>query len=276
MKKYQDISAHDFVNFANIFKLKNIFSKRSIEGCSKLGCNQIIKYENQKRSQVPFEKYVYEYESDTYIYYVDKNGNIPVDKWHTSKVFQIRLYNNKVLFQEKWHIYDKLDFKDKVSFLKGSHQQNDIKLDNKNIKFTLFDLKGKCNHNNLKTHMEIYKNTNIKPHFCEKKRSKRRSKRKSKRSRSIGKRKRRSRSKKITNRNQVIKDVLIIGSIECSHCSEANKRAKDKKKIYNFNYIFKEYPTIKEAIEEAQKINKKIDAIPAIFVNGKYQINSPF
>jgi protein-disulfide isomerase len=69
---------------------------------------------------------------------------------------------------------------------------------------------------------------------------------------------------------------MIIGSIQCSHCSDANKKAKEKKKIYNFKYQFKEYPTIKEAIEEAQKFDKKIDAIPAIFINNKYQKSSSF
>ena len=317
MKKYQDISAHDFVEFVNIFKLENIFSNHDINKCSKLGCNQIIKYENQRMTQIPFKKYVYEYEADTYIYYVDKNGDttkskmkylkalnkgglellqnltlgsncaIPVEKWHTSKVFQIKLYNNKVFYLEKWYIYDKLNFKDKLDFLQGFHQPKDIILHDRNIKFKLFDINGKCSHDNLKTHMKIYENKDkdIKPHFCKKKR---------RRSRSIGKvkiskRRKNRRSnrqykkprqyKKHADKNiikNIIKEVLIIGSTECSHCSVANKKAKDKKKLYKFKYIFKEYQTIKEAIDQAQKINKEINSIPAIFLNGKYHKNSPF
>jgi hypothetical protein len=331
MKKYQDVSAHDFVEFANIFKLENIFSKHKIEGCSKLGCNQIVKYENQRMSQIPFEKYVYEYESDTYVYYVDKNGDtskskmkyldalkkgglellenltigsncvIPVEKWHTAKVFQIRLYNNKVMYQGRMHIYDKLSFDDKLGFLKGPHQQKDIVLSDRIIKFKLFDLKGKCTHSSLKTHMKIYENKDIVPHFCKKKKStkrRRRSMGKSRRSRRSRKsqRSRRSRKsrksrkprksrksrksrklrKRFGSKKTSIKDVMIIGSKECSHCGEADKRAREKKKVYNFKYTFKEYPTIKEAIEEAQKIDKSIDAIPAFFLNGVYKEKAPF
>ncbi len=306
MKKYQNISAHDFVEFANIFKLENIFSKHKVAGCSKLGCNQIVKYENHRMSQIPFEKYVYEYESDTYVYYVDKNGNttksktkyynalkkgglellqnltigsncaIPVEKWHTSKVFQIRLYNNKVLYQGKMHIYDRLNFDDKLAFLKGPRQQQDIVLSDRTIKFKLFELKGKCSHSNLKTHMKIYENKNTVPNFYKKKsRKNRRSPRRRRKSRSMGKKKSPKRKSKKRTRSKdkkklAIKEVMIIGSTQCPHCSEADKKAKAKKKIYNFSYMFKEYPTIKEAIDEAQKIDKSIDAIPAIFINNKY------
>lgn len=314
MKKYQDISAHDFVEFANIFKLENIFTTHRISSCSKLGCNQIIKYENQRMTQIPFEKYVYEYESDTYIYYVDKNGNttksrikyldalkkggskllqnltigsncaIPVEKWHTAKVFQIGLYNNKVMYQGKWHVYDRLNFDDKLAFLKGPHQQKDIALSDRSIKFKLFDIKGNCSHDSIKTHMKIYETDDIKPHFCKKK-SKNGSKRKVRhRRRSMGRKQRsKSRSKRRSRRSrrserkkQEIKEIMIIGSVECPHCSEADKRAKEKKKIYKFKYTFNEYPTIKEAIDHAQKFDKKIDAIPAVFVNGVYREKSPF
>lgn len=78
------------------------------------------------------------------------------------------------------------------------------------------------------------------------------------------------------NKSQEIKSVLIIGSTQCSHCGEADKRAKEKKKKYKFDYSFREYPTIKEAIEEAQKLNKSINAIPAFFINGEYQDKPPF
>jgi glutaredoxin len=310
MQKYQDITAHDFVNFANIFKLENIFSKHNIPGCSKLGCNQIIKYENQRMKQIPFDKYVYEYESDTVIYYVDKNGDttkskikyldalnkggldllqnltigsncaIPVEKWHTSNVFQIKLYNNKVLYKNTWHVYERMNFENKLSFLKGNHEQKDIILSDKIIKFKLFDLNGNCSHTNIKTHMKIYENVHQTPHFCKKKSNKRR--------RSIGKRKSRTKSKskrtsrkrtsrKRTSRKRInINDVMIIGSVQCSHCSAADKRTKEKQKLYKFKYTFKEYPTIKEAIEEAQKYSKEIDAIPAIFINGVYKKHPPF
>jgi hypothetical protein len=310
MEEYQDISAHDFVEFANIFKLENIFTKHKISNCSKLGCNQIVKYENKRMTQIPFEKYVYEYESDTYIYYVDKNGDttksrikyldalkkggsellqnltlgskcvIPVEKWHTAKVFQIRLYNNKVLYQGKWHIYDKLKFDDKLGFLTGPHQPKDIVLSDRTIKFKLFDLKGNCSHNSIKAHMKIYENKDIKPHFCKKKQgsirkgSKRRHRR---RSRSIGKRKsklltRRSRRSRRSRRlsKTEIKEVMIIGSVDCPHCLEADKRAKEKKKIYKFKYKMIKLSTIEQAINFAKKFDKKIDAIPAIFVNKKY------
>lgn len=304
MKKFQDISAHDFVQFANIFKLENIFNKQRVGECSNLGCNQIIKFENQRMTQIPFEKYVYDYESDAYIYYVDKNGesrksrtkyidalnkggidllknlmigsncSIPVEKWHTAKVFQIRLYNNKVLYLEKWSLYDKLKFEDKVKFLKGSHTENDIVLSDRIIKIKIFDLKGNCNHDNLKIHMKTYDNKNVKPHFCkrDKEGKRRKSKERKSRKRRYGNSKRRSKRRSKTP----FSDVLIIGSVECSHCGEADKRAKKQKKKYNFNYKFKEYKTIKEAIEEAQKMNKKINAIPAFFVDGKYQENPPF
>lgn len=68
---------------------------------------------------------------------------------------------------------------------------------------------------------------------------------------------------------------MIIGSKECIYCSEADKKAKIKKREYKFKYEFREYPSIKEAIEEAQKFDKNIDAIPAFFVNGKYRQKSP-
>jgi glutaredoxin len=308
MKKFQDISAHDFITFTNIFSLENIFTKQRIKGCSKLGCNQIVKYENQRMSQIPFEKYVFDYESDAYVYYVDKNGEstksstkyinalnkgalellknltlgsnctIPVEKWHTAKVFQLKLYDNKVLYLDKWILYDKLDFVDKVKFLKGNHQKGDIVLNDRDIKFKLFDLKGNCNYTNLKTHMKIYEN-NIIPHFCKKNKRKSR-----KRMRSYGRKQKRSKNRSRSIRRSIshsmlpneIKTVMIVGSTECSHCSDVNKLAKEKKKTHKFRYTFKEYPTIKEAIEKAQKLDLTIDAIPAIFINGKYQEKSPF
>jgi hypothetical protein len=306
MKKYQDVSAHDFVDFANIFKLENIFSKQPIKGCSKLGCNQILKYENKRMSQIPFEKYVSEYEADAWVYYIDKNGEssksktkylgllnkggkeliqnimigsncaIPVKKWHTAHVFQIKLYNNKVFYNGKWSVYDRMNFDDKLGFLKGGHTEKDIVLDDRTIKFKLFDLKGNCTYNNIKSHMKHYE---VKPHFCnsnKKKKKKRsygrsKSKRKSRKSR---KSKRKSRS--YGKRKSKEKKILIIGSTQCSHCSDADKRAKNMKKTYKFDYEFREYPTIKEAIDEAQKINKKINSIPAFFLNNKYQENPPF
>ena len=76
----------------------------------------------------------------------------------------------------------------------------------------------------------------------------------------------------------MFKELVIIGSIQCSHCSDADKKAKEmKRKGKNkFKYSFKEYPTIKEAIDEAQKLDKEINAIPAFFIDGKYQKNRPF
>jgi hypothetical protein len=298
-----------------------------VKDCSKLGCNQIVKFENQRMSQIPFEKYVYDYEADTYIFYVDKHGKsikskikyldalkkgglellknltigtncaIPVEKWHTSKVFQLKLYNNKVLLDGKWHIYDRLSFEDKLAFLKGSHQPKDIVLSDRTIKFKLFNLEGKCNHSNLKTHMKIYETSDVKPHFCKKKsseksgrkRSRKRSgrKRSKHRRRSYGKRskrskpRKRSRSRKSRKRSLkkkgfIVKEVMIIGSVECPHCSEADKRAKKKKKTHKFKYTFKDYQTIKEAINEAKKLDSRIDAIPAFFINNKYQEKAPF
>lgn len=302
MNKYRDISAHDFVEFANIFKIENIFNEHSVKECSKLGCNQIIKYENQRMTKIPFEKYVYDYESDTNIYYIDKNGNsseskvkyinalkkgalglledliinstcmIPIKDWHTSTVFCISLYDNKVLYQEKWHLYDKLNFEDKILFLKGRREQKDIVLNNRDIKFKLFDLKGNCNHDNIKTHMKTYENDVDKMPIVQKKSTKKRNRPMRKRNRSIGKRSKKRSSGKRTEKT----NVLIIGSEECHYCIKANEMMRKKKKIYNFNYVFKKYSTIKKAIDEARKIKKEINTIPAIFLNNVYQPKFPF
>ncbi len=44
------------------------------------------------------------------------------------------------MFQGKWYVYDKLNFDDKLGFLKGPHQPKDIVLSDRVIKFKLFDL----------------------------------------------------------------------------------------------------------------------------------------
>ncbi len=333
IKKHQDISAHDFVEFANIFKLENIFNKHNIKKCSKLGCNQIITYENERMSKMSFEKYVDEYESDTYIYLVNKNGDtskskikyidalkkgalellkkltigsnceIPVDKWNIQSVFQIRLYNNKLLVNDKFSVYDKLKFEDKLKFLKGPHSTNkkDIILDDKIIKFKLFDLDGTCNHNNLKNHMKIYDNSEVSKtekvgsvKSVKSVKSVRRKNKKSRKSKGsvssnkYGKRKSKGRKSvkrkskgskgygKVSKKSKGYGDIMIIGSTECVHCTTLDKKTKERQKIYKFKYQFKEYPTIKEAINEAKKYDNKIDSIPAFFMNNKYLENPPF
>src|SRR6185503_5087781 len=52
MTENQDITAQDFVKFVNFFKLENIFSANDGPSCSKLGCSQIMQYDQKKMTKV--------------------------------------------------------------------------------------------------------------------------------------------------------------------------------------------------------------------------------
>jgi len=314
MKHYPQVSAHDFIDFANIFKLENIFNAHKVKNCSKLGCNEIVKFENKRMTQIPFRKYVEDYEYDTKVFYVDKNGEskqsgskylkvldnggmdllqnltigtnctIPVEKWHTAQVFQLVLYDNEVRLHDEWKLYDKLEYDDKLKFLKGQHHEGDIRLKDRDIKFKLFDLKGLCGHGHLKSHVLNYGSLEqehkglVRKRSVRKRSGKKSGKRSGKRSGKKSKKRPRKYGRRSVKKSGTIpksadlknKDILIIGSVQCSHCSDADKKARSLIKSRKFRYDFKEYPTIEEAVNEAQKMDKTIDSIPAIFVNGKY------
>jgi len=302
MKHGKYISADDFIKFANVFKLNNLFSKTPVTGCSSIGCNEIVNFENKKTKQISFKSYVENYEYDTDIYFINEHGDhkdsnkdikflqilktggidilknvlvgtkckFPIQLWHSGKVFLIKLYHNNIKFDNVDIDYHDLPNKDKVKYIMSdSHSQNEIYLPEKTIiTFKLFDMKGDCDHINLKKHVQQFSKLTSTPKIKTKSVPRRRYGRRSKSGSKSGRRSRRRSGVRKNNRDT----IMIIGSNQCGYCGDKNKIAHKIKNKLNFNYKFKEYPTIREAIDKAQILspNKKVDSIPAFFINGKY------
>jgi len=311
MKIYADVTAEDFVDFTNVFQLKNMFSKEKISGCKKMECNQIVRFENKIAEQIPFEKYIKDYEDDTTIFYIDKHGNhssgkhlklltvvqngglellknlamginckLPEGKWHNGRVFLMKLYPNKIRINGFNDFYMNMSNQAKVQYINNPiHSIDEIYFpSNTAITFKLFDMQGDCNHTSLKQHIQTFVPTNQTP-IGRRKSSRRthfgRSRRKS--GKSLKRRSKRKKSRKIS-KSSIPKSIVIVGSTECSHCGNADALAKKIKEKINFDYNFEEYPTIKEAIDIAQERaghTKKVDGIPAFFVNNKYVKKTP-
>ena len=70
MQNYADVTAEDFVDFTNVFQLKNIFQEKEFLVVAKLNVIKLSRFENKKAEQIPFEKYVKDYEDDTTNIYI--------------------------------------------------------------------------------------------------------------------------------------------------------------------------------------------------------------
>lgn len=258
---YPNTTAYDFVDFTNAFKLENMFHKSEIEGCSReMKCNQIQQFENQRVSNISLRKYVKDYEYDTKIYLISKNGDsrstsltfydvlkmgglkllkklmlgsdcvFPIKKWHTGRMFLMRLYPNQVRINHGWVDYSSLTNEERWNFLEMA-QADSIRLKHgEHMKFYLFDMKGNCDYSHLKQHIK---------HFS-------------------------TRGKHEFGEN---KNVEVIGSEACKYCVMAKKRAEEK----NINVKFHYFGTIVEAIQAASdKAGQQVDSIPAYFKDGVY------
>lgn len=191
MKNHQHVTAADFVKFANMFSLSNIFKETPMSNCTPIGCNKVPKYERGKLGITSLKNHVSMYESTTRIYEVDENGesfelklkyidvlnngglqlleklslgsdcNIPIKAWHKTNMFKLQLFENVVHFRDEWVGYFSLNLNEKIEFLsnKRSGKPDDIKLKANKITFSIFDLAGNCNHNSLVKHMRSYGST---------------------------------------------------------------------------------------------------------------------
>lgn len=275
VKYYPNTTAHDFVNFTNVFQLTNIFSEAKIEGCSeKMSCNQIQQFENKRVKNMTFKKYVKTYESDAYVYFIDEKGDsemtnikfsdildkgaisllrtlalgndcfFPIKKWHTGRVFLMTLYRNKVRHNNTMKFYDTLSNKQKLDFLNKYQNgpKNSIEIGPKQIKFYLFDMKGNCNHTSLVKHINNFSKS--------------------------------KKAKKANNNFGSGKGIEVIGDVSCKFCRMAKDRAKEKGVDAKFYFDF---GSINGAIQAAsQKAEMQINSIPAYFVGGVYQNIPPF
>ncbi len=259
---YPETTANDFVDFTNAFKLENMFRSTDVKGCSEnIKCNQIQQFENQRVKEVSFRDYVKNYESDTKVHLISKNGSsrstplsiyevlnmgglkllkklvlgsdcvFPIKEWHTGRMFLMRLYPNQVKFGREWADYSKLTNEERWEFLNYA-QAGDIRLKPKEVlKFHLFDMKGSCDHSHLKQHIS---------HFST-----------------------RGGSRRFGNDDK----IEVIGSPSCKYCNDAKSRAKSSKVKVSFQY----FGSIVEAIQAASdKAGKQVKAIPAYFKNGEY------
>ena len=260
MHNHADVSAKDYVNFTNVFQLKNIFSREKISGCSKIKCNQIVKFENKKAEQIPFEKYVHDYENDADIYFINKNGEevdkftkktkflhvlksgglklldnllmginckLPERKWHNGRVFLMKLYPNKIRVPGFNDYYLNMPNSEKVKFImRTDHKHDEIYLPEGTIvKFKLFDMTGNCTHSHLKKHINSFNEDDSSlPIMRKSRRSKRRSK---SRKRKFSKPKNTRRRKSKTRKSKPISQVTIIGSTQCMHCGTQIKKLKN-------------------------------------------------
>jgi glutaredoxin len=264
----------DFVKFVNSFKISNIFStNKRIEGCGKLKCGGVPVYENNKTKSSHFSKYVNSYEKDTGFYMVSKHGetlslsimlkkltnfvpyveditignncsNKKLGSWKKNW-FKMSFVPNDIVLNDRKirYISKRIDNQTRIDFLNYYFKESDsnpdpnvISLDSNNGPiFYYYNIKGQCDHQDVTKDLMSYKPTTATSN------------------------RRRRRSKKKFN-------IVIYGTTRCGWCKRATKKF-DKKGI---KYTKKYYPTINEAINEANKLNSKIDSVPAIFVNNKY------
>lgn len=190
LKKYQHITAYDFVKFANIFTISNIFEETPMSNCTPIGCNKVPYYDFKTLGATSLENYISMHFSDVSAYKVDTNGysfelelnyldvlkngglqllknlslgtdcNIPSKSWHTTNIFKIQLFESEVYFRDEWRDYFSLDLDEKVEFIVAKRKKNspvDIRLKADKITFsTFYDLTGECNHESLAKHMKSY------------------------------------------------------------------------------------------------------------------------
>ncbi len=258
------IKANDYIKYINNFKFSNIFNDVKKNGSIDGG--HVWSYEH-KLVKNTFEKYVENYESDTYVIVCDKHGNRKIsnitvldvikndglikdlkftnnckyskDLW-SENWFLTKLYYSDIYYDKKYIKYDDLSTTDKLKFIKtaSKNKKKDlIKISDKPM-FYFFELTGECDHNNIKDNL----------HFFGRKRSGKKSKLNSK-----------SNSTSFTPTSN---KVYIYGSEKCSYC----KIATDKYKKLNYDVKTHYFPEIKDAIAEVKKIDDSINTIPAIFI----------
>lgn len=284
LKKYNDATADDFVTFANNFNISKMLT--DMGKCENtLKCGSIIVFENGIKKQISFEEYATEYFSETdidqFINYYDDNGGFTtgdityeyaikngafeilkkvlqdcsIKNFGKDRLFNIELYRNSVYFN-KWVVYSNLSIDDKWKYLNSIDRK--IKLHDKKIKFSIFDLKGFCNHKHIRRY--------IKSRSLKRKRSKNKiiklNKLESKNKHSL-------RSRRSFKRSN-LPVVILMGSSKCGYCVEADQIVKKLNKDNKIKYTFKDYPSVSKAIAEIKKINSEISKIPAFFINGKY------
>lgn len=267
IQQYPKTTPKDFIDFVNSFKLENMFKSTEIDGCGDISCNKFQEFENKRVSKINFKNYLNKYENDAIVHLVHKNGNsnetkyklcdllkydvenllkkmilgldcpFPIQELHYGKLFLMKFYENDVKINNNWYTYCNLDYKSQWTFLNYANSlkiknPKIIKKSNNNpIKFYMFKISGKCDHNHLKQHISNFSTSNkLKHNFGNKK-------------------------------------IEIYGSKKCPYCIKAIDKANDN----NINLTVHYFGTIKEAIDEAsKKAGKNINTIPAYFLNGIY------
>lgn len=183
LSKYSNTTAYDFINFVNSFELGNMFHKNKIEGCGNISCNQIQQYENKRVEQIKLIDYVKNYENNTFIYTVDRHGKtkntkylfkdilkidnkllenitlvndclLPIKEWHSEKPFFVRLFPNEILINNEWIDYNILSKEIQWEIIKS--KKPSIRLKDDCIKFYMFDMRGDCEHEDLKNHLHNF------------------------------------------------------------------------------------------------------------------------
>ena len=293
-KKFK-VSTDDYIKYANNFKITNMFNDE-VECSLDKKCDSVFKSDNvwvyeRTLKKMTFEKYVDEYESDTPVFFCDKKGNTdfsgsitmadilkhgllePIKKlelgssckyskrlW-SERFFLINLYHNHVRQEgsTKYEKYDNLSTDEKMAFLKYAYKSQDttlIKLYDNPV-FYFFEMAGSCDFKQVQENIG---------HPQER----------------VSKRSKKSQKSRIVDRQIVdrqfgyaqIKDTTqrhtsdiydLYGSEKnCIYC----KNAVPKLKKLGLNMNIHDYDSIKDAIKEAQKIDKNVMGIPALFKNG--------